>query len=153
MLPKVAKERKEEKLNLLHWKRLVLLETRTTWIQSCHQESLLNKDNFGCVTYHQPQQQELMWLIFKMNLIRNYNLDKPVKLVFAQLERSCIHNVSMSWSDKSQLTAQKEDSFWSESETKLKWQSRHIKLFTNHPLLTEWEKHWWRSSAKQKWKL
>ena len=67
--------------------------------------------NYGYVTYHLHQQQELMWLTYKMISTKNFKLDKLEKLVFAQLEKSFILNASMSWSVKSQLTALKEVSY------------------------------------------
>jgi len=123
------------------------------WTLFYHQENILNKVNYGYVTYHLLQQLELMLLTYKMTLTKNFKLDKLVKLVFAQLEKSFILNVSMNWSDKSQLTVLKEVSYLSELEMKLKWPFKLIRLFMNHLLLTVWEKHSWLNKRKMRCKL
>lgn len=58
----------------------------------------------------QPQQPELMWLIFKMTLIRNFNQDKLERQEFALSEKNFTPSALMSSLDKSQLTVPREDS-------------------------------------------
>ena len=91
-----------------------------------------------------------MSLLYKMSWTPSCRRSKQETLESAQWEKNCMLNALMNSFVKSLLTVQSEVSSLLECAMKLKWRSKHTKLFMSHQLHTVCAKPLWLNTKRMR---